>query len=113
MRILVADDEPFILSLMEMVLIDAGHTVKTVKNGKEALQCLECETFDVVITDRSMPELDGLGLAKQIKARNPSQTIVLVTGSGEEEAWPPYFDAVLSKPVPADVLQDVLRRFGK
>jgi len=110
MRILVVDDEPFILDLIEMILLGDGHTVKAVTDGKQALQCFEDATYDVVVTDGSMPELDGLSLAKEIKARKPAQKIVLLTGSGEEERLPSNIDAVLGKPVQIDVLRDLLKR---
>src|SRR5947209_8195958 len=102
MRILVADDEHFILDLMEMVLTSAGHTVRPVPNGEQALKALEAEQFDLVITDFSMPKMDGLVLTKEIKARWPGQTVILLTGYGDEDTPPPIVDYVLAKPVKTD-----------
>jgi CheY-like chemotaxis protein len=113
MRILAADDEPVILELLQMVLLRDGHTVKAVTNGRQALENFETDTFDVIITDGTMPELDGVSLAKQIKATNPDQKIVLLSGSGIERHLSVYFDAVLTKPVQFPILQALLKRLTR
>ena len=112
MRILVADDEQFILDLMKMVLNGAGHTVHAVTNGEHALKALDGEKFDLVITDFSMPKMDGLVLTKEIKARHPGQTVVLLTGYADESVPPPNVDYVLSKPVRIDALTELIDRLA-
>ena len=108
MRILVADDEPFIGDLLGLILKSQGHTAKVVLNGAAALVAFQGDEFDLVITDLSMPEIDGLALAKEIKARKPSQRIALLTGSAEEDMTQPNIDYILAKPVQVDKLSELL-----
>lgn len=108
MKILLVDDEESILDLMQMVLRSAGHEVRTAVNGESALKALGEETFGLVITDLSMPKMDGLVLTKEIKARYPGQLVVLLTGYGEEDSPPPLVDHVLSKPVRIDALTSLV-----
>jgi len=108
MRILVADDEPFIGDLLAMILKSEGHEVKVVLNGTAALAAFEGNEFDLVITDLSMPEIDGLALAREIKARKPTQKIALLTGSAEESMTQPNVDYILGKPVQVDKLSQLL-----
>jgi two-component system capsular synthesis sensor histidine kinase RcsC len=110
MHILLADDEQFILDLMQMVLKSAGHTVRAVTDGGQALKAYETEKFDLVITDLSMPQLDGAALAKEIKARDAGQKVVLLSGYSDENAPPPGVDHVLSKPVKIDALTELVDR---
>lgn len=111
MRILLADDEPFVLDLLEMSLMSAGHTVKAVADGLQALECLKTGSYDLVITDLTMPNVDGLALAKRIKVGNADQKVVLLTGYGVESQLPPNVDAVLSKPVRMEEVHQLLKRF--
>lgn len=97
---------------MVMVLKSAGHTVKAVQDGELALKAAQEEDFDMIITDLSMPKLDGLGLVKETKAKNPGQVVVLLTGYAEEGALPPNVDYVLSKPVKIDALSELVARIA-
>ena len=111
MRILLADDEPVLAELVSMVLRYSGHKVRMTSDGAAALAAYEQEAFDLIITDLWMPKLNGLDLAKTVKAKNPGQKIVLLTGSVTEgEAKPPEVDFVLGKPVNVDSLTDILSK---
>jgi CheY-like chemotaxis protein len=110
MRILVADDEPFVLTLIMHVLQRTGHGAKAVVDGQEALNALEAGDFDLVITDLEMPKLSGLGVAKAVKARNPVQKVVLLTGGGHEGALPANVDYLLKKPLRINDLMALLQR---
>ena len=108
MRILVADDEPFIADLLAMILKSKGHSVKTVPDGEAALDAFRAEPFDLVVTDLSMPKVDGLTLAREIRSLNPSQIIVLLTGSSDQSVAQPNVDHVLAKPVEVEKLMDIV-----
>ena len=56
LSILVVDDEPMILRLVSEYLTDDGHTVEKARNGKQGLETFRRGTFDLVLTDRAMPE---------------------------------------------------------
>lgn len=69
MYVLVVEDNPSSLELMRRLLEARGHTVMTAKNGGEALTLLELESFDLVLTDLRMPEMDGFEAAARIRDR--------------------------------------------
>ena len=67
-RILIAEDEPHIVRVMSLWLKRNGHHVIETLNGRAALEMLEQEDVDLVISDINMPILDGLGLLKAVRA---------------------------------------------
>ena len=79
-RILIADDDPVVRRLLESLLEQAGHQVRSVENGREALELVdEGPPFDLVITDIQMPEVDGLELIRALRRRDPSPRIIAIT----------------------------------
>jgi two-component system NtrC family sensor kinase len=80
--ILVVDDEPEIREMLTEVLTRARHRVVNASSGREALEHLSREPFDVILTDMRMPDTDGLALYEEIKRRFPAQAqqVVFVTG---------------------------------
>jgi FixJ family two-component response regulator len=79
-RILAVDDQRYFRELIEGLLSDAGFDVQTVASGEEALQRLERDDFDIVLTDLVMPGMDGTELVRKIRERLPQQDVVMVTG---------------------------------
>jgi DNA-binding response OmpR family regulator len=75
--ILVVDDDPGLLVLLAEELRDDGYTVTTARDGHEALRRLEGAWPDLVIIDLMMPGMDGLTLAREIKARADLPIVVL------------------------------------
>jgi CheY-like chemotaxis protein len=112
MKILLADDEPFVREIVVKLLLRAGHTVQTAIDGQCALDAFQGGTFDIVMTDLGMPGLDGLALAKLIKIRAPAQIVVLLTGAGDDGAVPANVDFVLSKPIGLEALTNALGRLA-
>jgi EAL domain-containing protein (putative c-di-GMP-specific phosphodiesterase class I) len=80
-RVLVADDEPAILSAFELVLSRAGFEVHTAENGAEAVRMFESERFDAVVTDLTMPEMDGLQLLRAIREHDLDVPVVIITAA--------------------------------
>ena len=68
-RILIADDDPDIIDLLESYFNGAGYEVTAKVNGKEALQTAEAEKFDLVLLDVMMPYIDGYHVASEISSR--------------------------------------------
>ena len=66
-RILVADDNPINRALLVRGLKDRGHTVGTAENGREAIEKLRAEPFDVLLLDILMPEMDGYETLRVVK----------------------------------------------
>ena len=76
--ILVVDDEHAIVALLEEILGDAGYRVLIARNGREALQCLEQQPADLVLSDVMMPVMDGLALYQAIKHSPALQRIPVI-----------------------------------
>ena len=102
LRILVVEDEPLVKEIVLLYLREDGHMVDTAENGVEALNRFEAGEYDIVVTDHSMPEMNGDQLAVAIKERNPKTAVVLLTGFGnlmEEGGEPsPGVDVTVGKP---------------
>ena len=82
-QILVVDDDPAICKVLKLMLEYDGHKVQTVGSGQEALSLLEQGSFDLVITDFSMPEMRGDALAIAIKQCLPNQPVVMITSHAD------------------------------
>lgn len=83
MKILVADDEKMKRVTLTHDLAAQGHEVVAVADGAEALQRLETDRFDVVVTDLKMPKLDGLELLKRIKQNHlDNMEVIIMTAYG-------------------------------
>jgi len=63
-NILLADDDPDMLRLLEQLLRRAGYAVRTVADGQEALEAIESECPDILLTDWEMPRLTGIDLCR-------------------------------------------------
>jgi len=85
-RILVVDDEEDILELVRFHLAREGYQLTLAATGEEALKKAKHETFDLVVLDLMLPGLDGLEVAKALKAdaRTKSVPIVMLTAKGED-----------------------------
>ena len=79
-RILLADDEPALVAGSQSILKHLGFTMETASNGAEALALLDKHDFDLVVSDISMPGMDGLELLKAIHARDPDLPVIVMTG---------------------------------
>jgi len=81
-RILVVDDENSIRTLYRDELLDEGYDVDTANNGKMALEALSRGSYDLIILDISMPELNGLEFIGKVREVNMELPIVICTAFG-------------------------------
>jgi CheY-like chemotaxis protein len=88
LRVLLVDDEPNVRQAVALVLSVDGHKVTESASGPLALQRLETEQFDIVITDFRMQGMNGDELARRIKARHPTLPVVMLTGFSEQPIGP-------------------------
>ena len=111
-RILVVDDEAFVLEAVKMMLSFDGHLVTTVSDAREALSVLERDEFDLVITDYAMPGMRGDELAAKIKTRKPKQPVVMITAYAEMLAGKtlPGVDFMISKPFLLENLREAIAK---
>jgi CheY-like chemotaxis protein len=88
-RVLLVDDDPLISELVVDMLGMEGHEVDTASNGLEALDKLQTQRYDLIMTDLHMPRLDGSGFYRELIQRqlHPSKKIIFLTGTtgGSEE----------------------------
>jgi PAS domain S-box-containing protein len=103
LHVLVVDDEPMMREVISRFLTLDDHTVDVAGGGREALVLLQTSApFDLVITDRAMPEMGGDELAAMIKVLAPSTPVLMLTGfadlMGDAEQRPPGVDLVIGKP---------------
>ena len=113
LRCLVVDDEPIIARMIAQLLAVDGHHAEFVTSAGEALDSLASRPFDAVLSDRSMPQMNGDQLAAEVATKFPGKTFVMVTGYGdmmtENAERPDGVDLVLGKPVDRDALRNATR----
>ncbi len=78
-RILVVDDETHVRAMMGSTLERQGYEVQMASSGREALEALELNAFDLVLTDIVMQDVNGIALLEQIHAQHPNLPVVMVT----------------------------------
>ncbi|MFH1823800.1 MAG: response regulator [Candidatus Firestonebacteria bacterium] len=78
-KILVLDDEESIVELIRDILSQKDYEVKGFTDAKEALECILKETFDVVLTDLTMPKMSGIEVLKKVKKISPQTEVIIIT----------------------------------
>lgn len=103
LSILIVDDDPGALRLLEVMLEQAGYRIRTAPGPHEALARVEQEPPDLLITDLRMPEMSGVELMRAVRARFPQVVCLIITGFASDEAVEEAFGAgaqdLLAKPV--------------
>lgn len=79
-RILVIDDDRSARLLLERVLVRGGHQVTLVDNAEQGLAAIGADTFDLLITDKNLPGIDGLEVLRRARAKAPAMQAILITG---------------------------------
>ena len=114
-RVLVVDDDPMVREVISTYLSEDGYTVELAVNGRDALEKFAAARFDIVLTDRSMPEMGGDELARELKKRSPGVPVILLTGFGDimtaAGEKPAGVDIVMNKPFTMAGLQNMLAKF--
>ncbi len=85
-KVLIVDDEAGMQRLLARILDRQGYETLTVGSAKEAMQLINSDSFDLVLTDIQMPGMNGLELLREIKAFDPSLPIIVVTAYGTVES---------------------------
>jgi len=114
LRILVVDDESAVCGVVKMMLQYDGHQVETADSGQNALALLEKSKFDLVITDYTMPGMNGDKLAVAVKKISPNLPIIMLTAHAAmlESSGNPLtgVDCLISKPF---LLEDLRQAIAK
>ncbi|MDE2118498.1 MAG: sigma-54-dependent Fis family transcriptional regulator [Betaproteobacteria bacterium] len=112
-RVLVVDDEPDILELLELALVRMGLLVEHATNVREALQQIDSKHYDLCLTDMRLPDGDGLEVVRHIVARNMNLPVAVITAHGNMENAISVLKAgafdYLSKPVALEQLRALVK----
>ncbi|MCP9449946.1 MAG: sigma-54 dependent transcriptional regulator [Nitrospira sp.] len=112
-KILVVDDEESLRDVLSIMLKRTGYTVTSVADGEQALEILNKEIFDLVITDLRMPKIDGMEVLKAAKSAAPETVVLVITAfaSAESavEAMKQGAYDYLTKPFQIDEVQLIIR----
>jgi CheY-like chemotaxis protein len=107
--ILVADDDPSLLTIVAQILAEPGHIVLAASDGFEAVRILGDRHVDLMIADVRMPGLDGLQLGRQAKLMRPNLHIIFISGRPLGGEAIPEFGILLEKPIRAATLLAAVR----
>ena len=114
LRILVVEDEPMVREVLGVYLSEDHHEITTAVNGRDGLEKFQRGEFDLVLTDRAMPEMNGDQLAAEIKKLKPRQPLILLTGFGDlmtgAGEHPEGVDLVVSKPFTLNTLRGAIAK---
>ncbi len=112
--ILIVDDDPLILTVVDLMVRHAGHTSRTAGDGSAALDVLADAAADIIVSDIRMPGMDGLELARLVRRDYPKIPIILMTGYLSEysngSATEIGIDGILKKPFKSSDLLAAISR---
>jgi two-component system, cell cycle response regulator CpdR len=96
-KILVAEDDAAVSAFVSRALRHRGHEVTSVPDGSAALGALSGETFELLLTDIVMPNLDGITLALKASKDHPAMKILLMTGFANERQRAHNLEALIHR----------------
>ena len=116
-KILVVDDEQSLREVLSIMLKRAGYAVTSVADGEDAIEQIQKEIFDLVITDLRMPKVDGMEVLKAVKSTSPETVVLLITAfatadSAVEAMKQGAYD-FLTKPTKLAMIAGVLSRVAE
>jgi putative two-component system response regulator len=117
LRLLLVDDDPAVIRAYGATLVRHGAVVETAGNGRDAVERVKTGSYDVIVSDISMPHMTGLEFLKAVRASDVDVPVILMTGApGLDSAMRAVeYGAFryLAKPVPASDLWDTVVRAAK
>ena len=84
-KVLIAEDEPHLGTILESFLSGRGYQVTTRRDGRAALEALRAESYDVALLDIVMPEMDGLEVLRHVREEPSPPEVIIITGNGTIE----------------------------
>jgi len=117
LRILIAEDNAVNQKLTERVLNKLGYKPEIADNGLEALQAVTQKSFDLILMDVQMPEMDGLEATRKIRLRAGDQPVIIAMTANamqgdREECMTAGMDDYISKPVKIEILVNLLEKWA-
>lgn len=83
-HILVMEDDPAISTALDMILTEAGYDVDVAGTGQGALDLFNQKSFNLIIADLKLPDINGMEVIRQIKAKKPKMEVIVITGVGTQ-----------------------------
>ena len=114
-KIMLVDDSPSVLAILDDMLADLGYEVTTADNGQQGCELLEANRYDLIITDLTMPVMDGITFVQTAKKMSNCKFVPIVMLSSEEdeakiaEAKQVGISTFLRKPVKEVQLKTILQ----
>ncbi len=119
MKILGIDDNADILNLCEIALTSDGHEYTGIDSGKEGLEAIRNEKFDIVLLDLSMPDFSGVDVVDALVKEglmNKQKIIIFTASSATEKEYAPLLEkgahSILKKPLDIDVLLETIHKIA-
>jgi two-component system response regulator AtoC len=113
-HVLIVDDQAEMASLVADALVDEGYVAFAAYSGGEALDVLKTERVDAVVTDLTMPRVNGLDVLRASQRLDPKRPVILMTGFGAIDSALQAFEVgayqYLLKPFRMETLAAVLRK---
>jgi two-component system response regulator MtrA len=109
-KVLIVDDDTTVLRLIGATMSSVGHEIGTATDGLEGLMRFREQRWDVVITDRAMPHMDGEEMTAAIKASAPNVPVILITGLRDSVTRENQYEAILCKPFRGNDLQILVEK---
>ena len=81
-RVLIIEDDPALRRALRIFLEKSGHTVVEAHDGQVGLKAHAAQTFDLIVTDLIMPEMDGVGLICALRKSHPTLPVIAISGGG-------------------------------
>jgi DNA-binding NtrC family response regulator len=112
-RILIIDDDPHFLRVLQRILTGEKFTVTATSDSCEAIELLRSNSFNLAICDLRMPECDGLNLLQSIRTQGSEIPVIILTAYGEVDTYLEAMNAgateYLNKPIKSEELVRVVR----
>src|SRR5688572_10095724 len=113
-NILIVDDEQSYRQLLSLVFEDEGNTIRTAMNGRQALELLDAEPSDIIISDVRMPDMDGIEMLRAVRSTAPDLGVILMTAFASVETAREAFklgaDDFIQKPFDVEELKLIVRK---
>jgi DNA-binding response OmpR family regulator len=114
-KILIVEDDVVFCKLLTRFLTKNNFEVMDAQNGKDALELVNLNFFELAILDYRLPDMTGIEILKKVKEKNPSSRVLLITRYGDQDvavkALDSGADAFISKPINPDELLQVIQGF--
>jgi DNA-binding NtrC family response regulator len=113
-HLLIVDDDELILDLIKRQLKDEGYNILLASSGETALQLVKTHQVGVIVSDQSMPEMDGIAFLSKVRQNDDEVVLIMLTGNGTLEN---ALDAInqlkvfsyITKPCSASVMKSTIR----